>query len=67
MPSAEGADIDPKGTAGTFAAVSRYTAPSDPGDGPTSPRRPLSVRIGVWVLLVGVVALVFVDLLAALL
>lgn len=53
--------------AGTVAAVSRYTPPTDPGEGSTHRRRPLSVRIGVWVLLVGVLALVFVDVLAAVL
>jgi hypothetical protein len=47
--------------------VSRYTPPSDPGAGPPLRRRPRSVRIGVWVLLVGVVALVFADVIAALL
>ena len=46
--------------------MSRYTPPS-PGDEPTRTRRPLSIRIGVWVLLVGVLALVFVDVLAAVL
>lgn len=53
--------------AGTVEGVSRYTPPSD--DQPESPlrRRPRSVRIGVWVLLVGVVALVFADVFAALL
>jgi len=48
--------------------VPRYTPPSDPDDDLSyRSRRPLSVRIGVWVLLVGVLALVFVDVLAALL
>ena len=53
--------------ADTVDVVSRYTPPSD--DQPESPlrRRPRSVRIGVWVLLVGVVALVFADVFAALL
>ncbi|HEX4903095.1 MAG TPA: hypothetical protein VFV42_09825 [Acidimicrobiales bacterium] len=45
----------------------RYTPPSTPGDEPTPTRRPRSIRIGVWVLLVGVLALVFVDVLAAVL
>lgn len=54
-------------SADTVAGVARYTPPSD--DQPESPlrRRPRSVRIGVWVLLVGVVALVFADVFAALL
>ena len=45
----------------------RYTPPSD-DDGDRLPyrRKSRSVRIGVWVLLVGVLALVFVDVLAAL-
>jgi hypothetical protein len=52
---------------GTVGSVPRYTPKSD--HEPESPlrRRPLSVRIGVWVLLVGVVALVFADVVAALL
>jgi hypothetical protein len=47
--------------------VSRYTPPSDHDDD-VSPyqRRSLGMRIGVWVLLIGVLALVFVDVLAAL-
>ena len=45
----------------------RYTPPSDHDDAPPYRRRSRSVRIGVWVLLVGVVALVFADVLAALL
>lgn len=47
--------------------MSRYTPPSDPDD-EVSPyrRRSLGMRIGVWVLLIGVLALVFVDVLAAL-
>ncbi len=44
----------------------RYTPPSDDHDESPLRRRPLSVRIGVWVLLVGVVALVFADVFAAL-
>jgi hypothetical protein len=47
--------------------VSRYTPPSDHSDVPLRRRRSRSVRIGVWVLLLGVVALVFADVLAALL
>jgi hypothetical protein len=48
--------------------VSRYTPPSDPDDDRTPlQRRPRYMRVGVWVLLVGVIALVFVDILAALL
>jgi hypothetical protein len=47
--------------------VSRYTPPSDHDESPPYRRRPRSVRIGVWVLLIGVIALVFVDVLAALL
>ena len=47
--------------------MSRYTPPPGPDDEPTRTRRPLSIRIGVWVLLVGVLALVFVDVLAAVL
>lgn len=47
--------------------MSRYTPPSDPDDDVTPyRRRSLTVRIGVWILLVGVLALVFVDVLAAL-
>ncbi|HEU5085503.1 MAG TPA: hypothetical protein VFU14_19330 [Acidimicrobiales bacterium] len=45
----------------------RYTPPSDPLDEPPYRRRSRATRIGVWVLLVGVIALVFVDVLAALL
>lgn len=46
----------------------RYTPPADHEDETLGlRRRPRSVRIGVWVLLVGVLALVFVDVLAALL
>lgn len=52
---------------GTVVSVSRYTPPSDHDHEPPYRRRPLSIRIGVWVLLVGVLALVFVDVLAALL
>ena len=52
---------------GTLDRVSRYTPPSDPDPSPPYRRRSRSVRIGVWVLLVGVVALVFADVLAALL
>jgi len=47
--------------------VPRYTPPSGHDEDPPYRRRSLSVRIGVWVLLVGVLALVFVDVLAALL
>jgi len=47
--------------------VSRYTPPSDHDDQPPYRRRSRSVRIGVWVLLVGVVSLVFIDVFAALL
>ena len=47
--------------------MTRYTPPSDHDDQPPYRRRPLSIRIGVWVLLIGVLALVFVDVLAALL
>lgn len=46
--------------------MSRYTPPSDHDDDVTYRRRPLSIRIGVWVLLIGVLALVLVDVLAAL-
>jgi predicted anti-sigma-YlaC factor YlaD len=47
--------------------VSRYTPPSDHEDDVTPyRRRSLGMRIGVWALLVGVLALVFVDVLAAL-
>lgn len=46
--------------------MTRYTPPSDHDDGSPYRRRPLYMRIGVWVLLVGVLALVFVDVLAAL-
>lgn len=53
--------------AGTVAGVTRYTPPSDDDGQSPYRRRPLSIRIGVWVLLVGVLALVFVDVLAALL
>ena len=55
--------------AGTVGSVPRYTPPSDHDHDHEPPyrRRPLSIRIGVWVLLVGVLALVFVDVLAALL
>ncbi len=53
--------------AGTVEAVPRYTPPSDPfDDDPPYRRRSRATRIGVWVLLVGVIALVFVDVLAAL-
>ena len=47
--------------------MSRYTPKSDHHDD-ASPyrRRSLGMRIGVWVLLIGVIALVFVDVLAAL-
>lgn len=44
----------------------RYTPPSEHGDQAPVRRKPLIIRIGVWVLLVGVLALVFVDVLAAL-
>ena len=47
--------------------VSRYTPPSGPDHDPPYRRRSRSVRIGVWVLLVGVVALVFADVVALLL
>jgi hypothetical protein len=47
--------------------VPRYTPPSGHQEEPPYRRRSRSVRIGVWVLLVGVVALVFADVLAALL
>jgi len=53
--------------ADTVEDVPRYTPPSDDHDESPLRRRPLSVRIGVWVLLVGVVALVFADVFAALL
>lgn len=53
--------------AGTVDLVPRYTPPSDDHEESPLRRRPLSVRIGVWVLLVGVVALVFADVFAALL
>ncbi len=46
--------------------MSRYTSPSDPDDVTPYRRRSLGMRIGVWVLLIGVLALVFVDVLAAL-
>lgn len=53
---------------GTVTDVPRYTPPADHEDETLGlRRRPRSVRIGVWVLLVGVLALVFVDVLAALL
>lgn len=52
--------------AATVGAVSRYTPPSDPQDQPPLRRRSRATRIGVWVLLVGVLALVFVDVLAVL-
>ena len=56
-----------RGPAGTVTGVSRYTPPSDPDDDITPyRRRSLGMRIGVWVLLIGVLALVFVDVLAAL-
>lgn len=45
----------------------RYTPPPDPLDEPPYRRRSRATRIGVWVLLVGVIALVFVDVLSALL
>lgn len=51
--------------AGTVRGVTRYTPPSD-HDEPSYRRRSRSMRIGVWVLLVGVLALVFVDVLGAL-
>lgn len=47
--------------------MSRYTPPSDSEPSPPYRRRSRSVRIGVWVLLVGVVALVFADVVALLL
>lgn len=53
--------------AATVGAVPRYTPPSDHGSEPPRRRRSRSMRIGVWVLLVGVLALVFVDVFAALL
>jgi hypothetical protein len=47
--------------------VSRYTPPSDPDDDVIPyRRRSLKMKIGVWILLIGVLALVFVDVLAAL-
>ena len=61
------AAVAPAGPAGTVGRVTRYTPPSDHDDQPPYRRRPLSIRIGVWVLLIGVLALVFVDVLAALL
>ena len=51
---------------GTVGLVPRYTPPSDDHEESPLRRRPLSIRIGVWVLLVGVVALVFADVFAAL-
>ena len=47
--------------------MSRYTPPSDHDDD-VAPyrRRSLTMRVGVWILLIGVLALVFVDVLAAL-
>ena len=57
----------PVGPAGTVAGVSRYTPPSDPDDDVIPyRRRSLKMKIGVWILLIGVLALVFVDVLAAL-
>jgi hypothetical protein len=47
--------------------VSRYTPPSDDDEPVPYRRRSRRVRVGVWVLLVGVIALVFVDVLAVLL
>lgn len=52
---------------GTVEQVTRYTPPQEPDDRLPLRRRSRSVRIGVWVVLVGVVSLVFVDVLAALL
>ncbi|MGK2929201.1 MAG: hypothetical protein ACSLFO_06440 [Acidimicrobiales bacterium] len=46
--------------------MSRYTPPSDPTQEPPYRRRSRSVRIGVWVLLVGVIALVFADVVSLL-
>ncbi len=47
--------------------MSRYTPPSDHHDDATPyRRRSRTMRIGVWILLIGVLALVFVDVLAAL-
>lgn len=47
--------------------MSRYTPPSDHDDDVTPyRRRSRTMRIGVWILLIGVLALVFVDVLAAL-
>lgn len=46
--------------------MSRYTAPSDPDDDVTPyRRRSRTMRIGVWIVLIGVLALVFVDVIAA--
>lgn len=45
--------------------MSRYTPPSDDDRERPYRRRPLSIRIGVWVLLIGVAALVFADIFAA--
>lgn len=50
---------------GTVDPVSRYTPPSDPPPPDPYHRRPRWVRFGVWMLLLGVVALVFVDVIAA--
>jgi hypothetical protein len=46
--------------------VTRYTPPPEHEEESSYRRRPLSLRIGVWVLLIGVLALVFVDVIAAL-
>lgn len=50
---------------GTVGRVSRYTPPSEPSPPDPYHRRPRWVRFGVWMLLLGVVALVFVDIIAA--
>lgn len=52
--------------ADTVEFVPRYTPPSEHEPDPPYRRRSRSVRIGVWVLLVGVIALVFTDIFAAL-
>lgn len=50
---------------GTVGGVTRYTPPSD-DDQPLYTRpRSRRMRFGVWVLLLGVVALVFADIAAA--